>query len=72
MLNVKRCFNAKKEALSSMYLLPTEIHTYQSYGDGIALPKNLKKQQQQDENPCFMFTIIFVHKIIVMIDDALG
>jgi len=34
--------------------------------------KNLKKQQQQDENPCFMFTIIFVHKIIVMIDDTFG
>jgi len=34
--------------------------------------KNLKKQQQQDENPCFMFTIILVHKIIVMIGDAFG
>jgi len=32
--------------------------------------KNMKKQQQQDENQCFMSTIIFVHKIILMINDA--
>jgi len=34
--------------------------------------KNSKKQQQRDGNPCFIFTIIFVHNIIVMIDDAFG
>jgi len=36
------------------------------------LYQELKTQQQRDGNPCFMFAIIFVHKIIVMIDDTLG
>jgi len=73
MLNVKRYFNINEEAFSSAYLLITEIHTYWSYGDGIcSSTKNLKKQQQQDGNPCFMFTIIFMHKIIMMIDDTFG
>jgi len=72
-LNIKRCFNTNKEAFSSAYLLI-------SYWDSHLLKlwrwysstKNLKKQQQQDGYPCFMFTIIFVCKIIVMIDDAFG
>jgi len=32
-------FNAKKEALSFVYLLITEIHTYWSYGDSTAQPR---------------------------------
>jgi len=72
-LNVKKCFNANEETFLSAYLLITEIHTCWSCGDGIrSSTKNLKKQQQQDGNPCFMFTIILVHKIIVMINDVFG
>jgi len=56
MLNVKNCFNVNLLKLWGWY----------------SSTKNLKKQQQQDGNPCFMFTIIFVHKIIVMIDDTFG
>jgi len=41
-LNVKKCFNTKKEAFLSAYLLITEIYTYWSYGDGIALPRTGK------------------------------
>jgi len=38
----------------------------------VKLYQELEKQQQRDGNSCFMFTIIFVHKIIVIIDDAIG
>jgi len=41
-LNLKNCFNAKKETFSSMYLLITEIYTYWIYGDSIALPRTWK------------------------------
>jgi len=49
MLNVKRCFNANKKALLSAYLLIIEIHTYWSYGDGIALPKTWKSNSNKME-----------------------
>ena len=65
MLNhLTRCFNAKKEEFSSTYLLITEIYTYWKLWRWHSSTKNLKKQQQQDGNICFMFTIIFVHKIM--------
>jgi len=69
-LNVKRCFNTNKQALSSAYLLITEILHLLKLWRWYSSTKNFEKQQQQDRNPCFMFTIIFVYKIIVMIDDA--
>jgi len=69
-LNVKNCFNAKKETFSSVYLLITEIYTYLSYGDGIA--EGLEKATAARWNPYFMFTIIFLHKITVMNDDTFG
>jgi len=65
-LNVKRCFNAKRETFSSAYLLITEIHTYCSM-EMVKLYQNLEKATVAR---CFIFTIIFVHKIIVMIDGA--
>jgi len=49
MLNVKNCFNAKKETLSSTYLLITDIYTYWSYGDGIALPRTQKSNSSEME-----------------------
>ena len=73
MLNAKNCFNSKKETFLSMYLLITEIYSYLlKLWRWYSTTKNLKKQQQRDGNPCFMFTKIFVHKITVMIDDTFG
>jgi len=46
-LNVKNCFNAKKEIFLSVYLLITEIYTYWSYGDGIALPRTRKSNSSE-------------------------
>jgi len=70
MLNVSY-IKAKKEALSFVYLLIIEINIYWSYGDSIALPRTWKCNSSEME-PCFMFTIIFMYKIIVMIDDTFG
>jgi len=47
MLNVKKCFNTKKEMFSSVYLLIIEICTYWSYGDGIALPRTGKNNSSE-------------------------
>jgi len=47
MLNVKNCFSAKKETLSSVYLLITEIYTYWSYEHGIALPRTRKSNSSE-------------------------
>jgi len=49
MLNVKNCFNAKKETFSFAYLLIIEIYTYQSYGDGIALQRTRKSNSSKKE-----------------------
>jgi len=48
-LNMKNCFNAKKETLSSVYLLITEVYTYLSYGDDIALPRTQKSNSSEME-----------------------
>jgi len=49
-LNVKNWFNAKKETFHSVYLLITEIYTYWSYGDGIALPRTQKGNSSEMES----------------------
>jgi len=49
MLNVKNCFNTKKETFLSVYLLITKIYIYWSYGDGIALPKTQKSNSSEME-----------------------
>jgi len=56
----------KKERFLSTYLLSTQIHTYWSYKDK-KFYQELKKQQQQDISSSLMF--IFMHKIIVKIDE---
>jgi len=71
-LNVNNCFNTKKETFLSVYLLITEIYTYWSYGDGIALPRTWKSNSSEMEIPCFVFTIIFVHKILWWLMTQLG
>jgi len=48
-LSVKNCFNTKKETLSSVYLLITEIYPYWSYGDGIDLPITWKSNSSKME-----------------------
>jgi len=48
-LNVKRCFNTNKEPFLSAYLLITGIHTYWTYGDGIALPRTWKSNSNKME-----------------------
>jgi len=72
MLNVKRYYNTKKEAFSSTYLLITEIHTYWSYGDGIAHQKLAKATATRWKSMFYVHYIIFMHKIIVMIDVTFG
>jgi len=49
MLNLKNCFNAKKETFSSVYFLITAIYTYWSYGDGIALAGTRKSNSSKME-----------------------
>jgi len=73
MLNVKNYFNTNKETFLSAYLLITEIYTYLSYGDGIALPRTQKKQQQRDGNPCMFYVHYNFHaQDYCMIDDTYG
>jgi len=67
-LNVKRYFNIKKDAFLSAYLLITDIHTYWSYGDGIALPRTWKGKSSEMKS-MFCVKYNFKHKIIVMVDD---
>jgi len=70
MLNVKNCFNSQdKNILVYIFVNYWDSHLLKLWR-WYSSTKNLKTQQQWDGNPCFMFTIIFVHKIIVMIDDA--
>jgi len=48
-MNMKRCINTKKKALLLVYLLITEIPSYWSYGDGIALPRTWKSNSSEME-----------------------
>jgi len=70
-LNVKRCLHQERSIIVHVFVNYWYLHLLKLWR-WYSSTKNLERQQQQDENPCFMFTIIFVHKIIVMIDNVFG
>jgi len=68
-LNVKRCLHQERSIIICIFVNYWYLHLLKLWRWYYSSTKNLKRQQQQDENPCFMYTIIFLHE---MIDDTFG